>query len=65
MTNALTGKKLILEPQPHEKGNVRVGGDRGFVLSKLDQAKERGFGTPLYRSHYASCPQAKEWRRKS
>lgn len=64
------GKRTPLDAYPHDEGTIEVygqalGGEVGLsrVLTGdlLDTARENG--TSLYRSHFASCPQAAAWRR--
>ena len=67
------GKPIPLDPEPVEGGNVtlhkrRVGIPVAVVLSRKQLDGLRGqaarFGPPLvlYRSHFASCPFADEFR---
>lgn len=59
-----SGKKNPLDEQPSEKGCVLVGGDgTARVLVGGELAAARSLGMKLYLSHYATCPDAKQWRK--
>ena len=53
------GRNAPLDPEPHPEGNLRVEVRRG-----LDRAIVVAPGTEpvLYRSHFATCPNAREAR---
>ncbi len=64
---APNGKAAPMDPDPSPRGNVRVDWPHerlatGRVLRKpeLDQAREAR--DPLYLSHFATCPKAKQRR---
>jgi len=65
------GGRMPLDLEPHESGNVLVAYSypdppSGFVLTSDDVlAWAHGQGVRLYRSHFASCPDADKWRRES
>lgn len=70
------GKRMPLDPEPDaEAGNVLVcnGVDaelydtirgRAVVLRDAAAIAERGVGTPLYVSHFATCPNARQHRHR-
>jgi len=57
----LTGKHMPIDPQPHAQGNIFVyqmgGRAHALIAPKFRE------GSVRYRSHFASCPNAKEHRR--
>ena len=72
---AANGKPIPLDPEPVDDGNIalhkrRVGIPVATVLGRRQLDALRGqavrFGPPLvlYRSHFASCPFADEFRRR-
>lgn len=64
--SAATGKKMPVDAAPHEEGTVQLRGDRAHVLGKHDLEARRNvppdLRTPVYRSHFSTCPQASAWR---
>lgn len=68
--SAKTGRVMPLDPEPRDDGNI-VLLDRwqlnlrlARVLEHDEVTQERLFGIePRYVSHFATCPQADEWRR--
>jgi hypothetical protein len=56
------GRRMPIDPDPVEGGNIRAWPERGTgeVLSATGIEQADG---PLYVSHFATCPQAGEWRR--
>jgi hypothetical protein len=69
-TRTAAGKAMPLDAEPHPDGNVRLLPDGSCeVLSAPDLEAQRAresLGGPflaLYRSHFASCPQASRFRR--
>lgn len=65
-----TGRRMRIDAEPHPEGNVRVLDDgRAEVLSGavLDGLRRRGIidgATELFRSHFATCPNAAAHRRR-
>lgn len=61
------GKRMPLDAEPHAEGTIFILGRRnrevGRVLlgDALEEARERG--EALYRSHFATCPHAEDWRK--
>lgn len=53
------GKLMPLDAEPCADGNMVVVDGVAFTAYTLDFEQDR----PRYRSHYATCPQAKEWRK--
>ncbi|MDF3309787.1 hypothetical protein P3H15_32735 [Rhodococcus sp. T2V] len=63
-----SGKRLPVNPEPTEKGDVLVE-HRGSVLYSgivLAAYREQQLkdGNPLYLSHFATCPQSAQWRKR-
>lgn len=61
-----TGSLMPLENQPHDFGTIRLEDDgvSCTVLAQLEAAAEREKGRKLYRSHFASCPNAGDHRKR-
>lgn len=57
------GKKIPVDEDPVPYGNIVVIGGMAHVIGTRD-VSELAFVEPRYRSHFATCPQAKEWRRR-
>jgi hypothetical protein len=58
------GRRMPVDVEPAKDGNIVLEGDTAVAVGK--PAKRLAYGrpgTPLYRSHFASCPQASEHRR--
>jgi len=65
---------MPLDPEPAEGGTVMVDWDAGvgIVLSQAGVAEVRAAEVehgpdahePLYLSHFATCPQARQWRKR-
>lgn len=63
-----TGKRMTVNPEPGEGGNIRLvyrRGDNTPVAHVVPKAERGNYGADQawYTSHFASCPQADEWRR--
>lgn len=54
------GRAIPLDPEPHPDGNVLIRMGRAVVLRKDAVHTEE----PRYRSHFATCPHAEEFRRR-
>lgn len=54
------GRRIPLDPDPVEGGNVLLEGERATVLTNEERAAHPG---PLHVSHFATCPKAKRHRR--
>lgn len=62
------GKKLPLDPEPHDQGNLTVSLDggvlrTGVVLRAAREAMHEA-GNQLYLSHFATCAHADQWRKR-
>lgn len=62
------GRRMPVDAEPASDGNVLadLAAGAGVVLSAAMVAEVRD-GTPdepLYRSHFSTCPQADQWRRR-
>ena len=53
------GRLMPIDDLAYEDGNIVVQGGRGFVLSKEDAEMYQGV---LFKSHFATCPNAQEHR---
>lgn len=51
-----TGKRMPLDLDPQENGNITLDESGMASVGKTGEG-------PRYVSHFASCPQAKNWRR--
>ena len=62
------GRRMPVDLEPSPAGNILadLSAAGGVVLSAaaLRVVKEETPDEPLYVSHFATCPQAGEWRRK-
>lgn len=58
------GKAIPLDPVAHQDGNIVLDGDLATVLSRESLEMAQVAGTVLYKSHFATCPQASEHRRR-
>lgn len=59
LTHETTGKKAPIDMEPIDGGNVVIDLDvQEYAIVKGERGKLR------YRSHFASCPDAKEHRKK-
>ncbi len=61
-----TGALNPINPEPAANGNIRITGEiagvvQGETMMALDAAQFEG---EKYLSHYATCPQRREWRKK-
>lgn len=63
------GKAIPLDPDPHPSGNVDVvyvGGELvAIVLGPADAVSAQAAGHKLYRSHFATCPNADAHRKRA
>jgi hypothetical protein len=59
-----SGKRMPLDAEPSERGNVRVAGNgEAHILDAVFAADARSAGVPLFLSHFATCPEAAQHRR--
>lgn len=67
-TNVITGRRMPVDAEPLVGGNVvLITGNQdpeARVLKRDEQSVREARGEELYVSHFSTCPQAKEWRRK-
>lgn len=66
--NEATGKSMPLDPNPIANGNVEAtgltDGTSGNLVVKVLKKDEAGRpGADRYRSHFATCPKAADFRR--
>lgn len=60
-----SGKANPLDAEPVENGNIEVYVDKGQEMGRVvDPNEGRLFATLLYVSHFSTCPQSSDWRRK-
>lgn len=65
-----SGRRIPLDPEPDPAGRVRLeaigpGTDRAAVVLNTGDAEDaRAAGEALYTSHFATCPQADQHRRR-
>lgn len=65
VTMADSGKANPLDAVPVENGNIEVSLEEGREVGRVVPSKEdRLFPVPLFTSHFVTCPQAKDWRKK-
>lgn len=57
------GKAMPLDAEPSAKGNIALADGVAVYLTKDALAQAAGWGTPLFLSHFVSCPQAARHRR--
>lgn len=59
-----TGKRIPLDANPHPDGTVQLDAAVARVLkdAELHYARSVAVGPTLYLSHFATCPDAKQWR---
>jgi hypothetical protein len=58
--STLSGRRIPVDPEPVEGGNIHVLANGRIVVEGSDT--QVWSGAPRYRSHFATCPQAGEWR---
>lgn len=61
---AKNGKRMPVDVKPVDDGNLvveyRNGGDEARPATDADRRVKR----PLFKSHFATCPQAQKWRQR-
>jgi hypothetical protein len=67
-TDTVTGRRMPLDANPTTDGNIILGVRHGNVPLALVQtaqalARLKEYGSPLYTSHFATCPHADNHRR--
>lgn len=62
------GKMIPLDAEPNRDGRIRLGHIGGeevaLVLTDPAEIAAAEFEGELYVSHFATCPQARDWRRR-
>jgi len=64
-----SGKRIPMDPEPSDRGNVacRIVEGRGLVahvFGKADATEARAAGAVLYLSHFATCPDVARFRNR-
>lgn len=60
-----TGKRMPIDPSPHPEGNlVLYRGEMLPTVRPVSRIVDRKPDTPLYKSHFATCKQASQHRKK-
>lgn len=66
-TNVESGRRMPVDADPIETGNVILlsgnDGPEARVLTQAELAK-RATRRDLYASHFTTCPQANDWRKR-
>lgn len=60
----LSGKAIPLDAEPHPDGNIALVPAGAMVLTKELVEQGKKIGSKRYRSHFASCPNAGQHRKK-
>lgn len=63
----MEGKRMPLDPEPYEAGNVWIDhyeGGMPVVGVARDRAQVPPAEALVYVSHFVTCPHADEWRKK-
>lgn len=60
----IQGKRMPLDAEPHEDGNVALMPAGAMVLTKELVEQGKKIGSKRYRSHFATCPNAGQHRKK-
>lgn len=55
----VAGRNIPIDPEPHPEGNVYID-----VVSNVASVVPVGSRAPLYRSHFATCPNAGQHRKR-
>lgn len=61
VTSSTTGRPVPLDAEPTADGNVVLRDGQAVVLGKAGLA-ELPADAPRFRSHFATCPHAGQWR---
>jgi hypothetical protein len=56
------GKRIPIDWDPVDGGNIRLDGQMAVVESKRSRGMAPLDGGPRYTSHFATCPQAADFR---
>lgn len=57
-----TGKPMPIDVTPTENGNLYLYPNHGDVHARAATADDRRLKRELFTSHFATCPQAAQWR---
>lgn len=57
-----TGKKIPIDSEPRKDGNIFISNESAVYITANSPESEAT--TPRYVSHFATCPQSKDWRKK-
>lgn len=60
-----TGRPAPFDAEPSENGNVRFHMGTATILNRADAEEARALGENLHVSHFATCPNAGEHRKKA
>lgn len=63
-TTTATGKRIPLDADPHEDGNIALVPAGAMVLTKELVEQGKAIGSKRYRSHFATCPHSASHRKK-
>jgi uncharacterized protein involved in high-affinity Fe2+ transport len=65
LENETTGKRAPIDREPTEGGNIEIdqAAGRYRVLLELERPQAQERGAPLHMNHFATCPQARNWKR--
>lgn len=63
---AKKGRRIPLDPEPVENGNITLSGVKPLIATtlvgfELELAQRQG--DPLYIAHHATCPEGRKWRK--
>ena len=60
-----SGKSNPLDPEPVENGNVEIYAEGDKLMGRVvTDTADRLFSPPLHLSHFATCPNAQEHRKR-
>jgi hypothetical protein len=59
------GSTMPVDLEPSGRGNLRLHDDLVVALSRADLEQARHADEPLYVSHFATCPNGPEHRKRS
>lgn len=62
------GKAIPVDEDPTDDGNIVIDVERCQLVARVykdaEAARDAGAEEPRYVSHFVTCPQAGEWRRR-
>lgn len=67
-TETTRGRRMPVDAEPSERGNVLVAGlkpepmPKAYVYGSLEALQLRDQGVELHAAHHATCPNADDWR---